>query len=990
MTSASSEPTIAQRLAIAVITPLVLVLVVGVALGAQILRLVDTQRWLDHTDAVVAKLEELETSVAEQEATFRGFMLTNDHRAFPPPDDSVTDLTHEIAQLVADNAPQVARAQGLARRYAEWRAATLAARAGQVDAKSAESLSDRVHRMTEIKAQAAAMVRVELDLRHERNAAAESAVTTTEVVLVALVFGAGALLAFLARRQLGDITKTYGAALTRERDARVAVEATEWVRKEQIQLAEALQGDLTTAEIGRRTLGALVRATGATVGAFYAVDGQTLRREAAFALDPEGEGAGATLERGEGLVGQAAVDLRVVHLEDVPADYFDVTSGTGAQAPAELLVVPAVVDGAATAVVELGFLRAAHPHARELLERVAGFVATTTRVAAYRHRLNELLAETQQQADALQRQQEQLRVTNEELEEQTRALHGAHADLERQQVELEEANANLEQQAGRLEEQREHLVAAQGRLTEKATELERTSQYKSEFVANMSHELRTPLNSSLILARLLADNKEGSLTPEQVKFAETIYAAGNDLLALINDILDLAKIEAGKLDVRPTKVAVRPVVEGLERAFKPIAAAANVALHMRVDDDVPVTLFTDVQRLEQILRNLLSNALKFTSEGEVTLDVRRDGDHALFVVRDTGIGIPAEHQTTVFDAFQQVDGAATRKRGGTGLGLSISRDLARLLGGSIRLESEVGRGSTFALRLPIDMLARSADGHGGRHPADAPAAPPAAAPPPSRSPAREAAQALPDDRGDLGTSTRILLVVEDDLRFAQILYDLAHELDFKCVVATTADEAMDLAIGLPISGVVLDLNLPDHPGLAVLDRLKRSSAKRHVPVHVISVEDDPRPGLEMGAIGHLKKPATRDDVTRALRRLETTFVRPASVACSSSRTTRRSATRCCSSSRATASRRSAPRAWRRRSRCSRRRRSTASSPISVCPASRATRCFKRWRPTHASRSRPSSSTRGASSRRRTSSASAVCPMRSSSRARARPSGSSTR
>ncbi len=487
------------------------------------------------------------------------------------------------------------------------------------------------------------------------------------------------------------------------------------------------------------------------------------------------------LRPGDGLLGQAARANRPLHVTDVPAGYLPVASSLGRGTPQELLVAPASVDGVVHALVELGFLRAVGPADEDLLGRVSQSLAVAVRSSKDRTRLEELLEETQRQAEELQTQQEELRVNNEELEEQAHALKESQARLESQQTELEQTNTQLEEQGQLLERQKDGLAASQAILTERAAELERANLYKSEFLANMSHELRTPLNSSLILSKLLADNKAGNLTDEQVKFAQTISSAGQDLLALINDILDLSKIEAGKVDVSPEPVSVARVVDSLVKTFQAGAAERRIGFSAIVEPGTPERIETDAQRLGQILKNLLSNALKFTEKGQVSLHVFSPDESAVsFAVRDTGIGIPPHQIGIIFEAFRQADGSTHRKYGGTGLGLSISRDLARLLGGDITVESTPSEGSQFTLTLPRvyqGQPAAAAERRVGT-PAHTMVATPVAPPPDAGAYALSASLspiAMDDDRDRLTPGARRILVVEDDPRFAAILRDLARE-----------------------------------------------------------------------------------------------------------------------------------------------------------------------------------------------------------------------
>ena len=512
----------------------------------------------------------------------------------------------------------------------------------------------------------------------------------------------------------------------------------------------------------------------------------------------------------------------------------------------------------------------------ELLELIAGNIGTSIEAARYRQRLQEVLAETQQLNEELQVQQEELKTANEELEEQSRILKESQAHLETQQVELEQTNEQLAEQAEVLAEQRDamdlkntELNQAQIQLEERAVELQRSSKYKSEFLANMSHELRTPLNSSLILAKLLAENPEENLTAEQVQFAESIYSAGNDLLNLINDILDISKVEAGKLEIRPENTSVARLVDGLHGLFQPLATDKQLDFRVDMQDGAPLMLFTDRQRLEQVLKNLLSNAVKFTQSGSVSLSVATaPNDGIAFSIRDSGIGIEVDQHESIFEAFRQADGTTNRRYGGTGLGLSISRDLAALLGGSISVTSTPGQGSVFTLVLPQQYV----------EPGEVPVEPMRAVPvaavssvsPPMLSPlvAEVDIPRFDDDRNKGPFTKRCILVVEDEPNFAHILYDLAHELGYQCLVAHGADEGYDLAKAFIPDAILLDMRLPDHSGLSVLQRLKEHAETRHIPVHVISVEDRVEAAMHMGAIGYVVKPTTREELKDVFARLE--------------------------------------------------------------------------------------------------------------------------
>lgn len=635
-----------------------------------------------------------------------------------------------------------------------------------------------------------------------------------------------------------------------------------WITTGLSGLSLRLRGDHRLDEIGKRALEYLAQYLNASVGAGYVVNGgHELELFGGYALPPER--LAQKISPAEGLVGQAASSRRLLHLRDVPAGHFEISSATGRSNPAELVLAPAMQNERVYAVIELGFNHPVGQSERSLLEGASEMLASAIRAGLDRTRLESLLAETQRQSEELQTQQEELRVSNEELEQQSRILQESQARMEVQQTELQQANASLESQT-------EQLLRVQGALTDKARLLSQASQYKSEFLANMSHELRTPLNSTLILAKLLADNKPGNLSPEQVKYAQTIHAAGSDLLALINDILDLAKIEAGQATVEVEEVAIVPTLQRLLDPLRPIAQEKRLALDLDIAADAPASLHTDPQRLGQVIKNLLSNALKFTERGSVTLKVARAPRNMLsFAVQDTGIGVAAEQQELIFEAFRQADGSTHRKHGGTGLGLSISRDLAKLLGGTLSLVSTPGQGSVFTLLLPLRLEAG---------PAARAALPPAYAPVPAAAPlalepeseAQAEAEAEPQ-RGD----GRTLLVIEDDERFAAILGDLAREMGFGCLAAHTATDGLALAARRRPDAIVLDINLPDFSGLGVLDQLKRNPHTRHIPVHIVSVADYAQEAMGRGAVGYALKPVKREELVQALQRLEAKFTQDA-------------------------------------------------------------------------------------------------------------------
>jgi signal transduction histidine kinase/DNA-binding response OmpR family regulator len=632
-------------------------------------------------------------------------------------------------------------------------------------------------------------------------------------------------------------------------------------------------GDQPTDQLGDNILSHLCRYLDAHAGAVFIRDRDSSYRRVSTYGVPSSADVPTRFVRGEGLLGQVAVEARSFMIQDVPDGYLAFGSALGRGKPKQLVLTPGTVDGLANSVVELGFQHPLNPDALTLLDQMSEAIGVAVRSANYRVELQNLLEETQRQAEELQAQGEELRVSNEELEEQSRALKESQSRLEQQQAELEQTNSQLEEQASQLEIQRDDLERANEVVQLKAQELEQASRYKSDFLANMSHELRTPLNSLLILAKLLADNSEDTLTEEQVRYAQTIQSSGNDLLTLINDILDLSKIEAGHMEIKPESVVLTRLVKDLSDLFSPLAEKKELEFRIEIGPECPPSIETDGQRLEQVLRNLLSNAVKFTDQGKVELTIQRAPNAQIALcVLDTGIGIPEDHQKAVFEPFRQADGTISRKYGGTGLGLSISRELVRLLGGALTLRSAQGQGSTFVVTIPqIYSPSRIQPKTEALPKAEsvsiAPAGPMASAPETDR--VAQPRRSVEDDRDRLSGGKRVLLVIEDDESFARILKDLSHEMEFECLIAGGAVEALSMAKEFLPNAVVLDVGLPDHSGLWVLDQLKRDIRTRHVPVHVVSASDNAETALSLGAIGYLLKPVNRDELAEVLKRLET-------------------------------------------------------------------------------------------------------------------------
>ncbi len=814
---------------------------------------VDNAQRVTHTLRLVEQLQALLSTMKDAETGQRGYLLTGEESYLEPYTNARAALAGELSkarELVVTDAPQQQRLQVLeqlsADKMAELAQTVLLRRKGDTAGALAMVHTDRgreiMDRIRSVVADMTAEERRTLAVRQDDwlNGARASSWTT--------LGGSVLLLGFIV-----------AAAMRSSREFR-ARQIEAWIRTGYIGLTERIQGEQRLETLGVQVLEYLARYMDAQAGALYLAQDGYFRRCASYALangdDPE------IVRPGNGLLGQAAKENRPLHVRNVPDGYL-VASSLGSGKPVELLVAPAGVDGHVNAVIELGFFRHLENADRELLGRMAESLGIAIRSSKDRTRLEELLEETQRQGEELQTQQEELRVNNEELEVQANSLKESQIQLQNQQAELEQTNSQLEEQAQLLGQQRDELSRAQAILIERATELERANQYKSEFLANMSHELRTPLNSALILAKILSDNKGGNLTQDQVRFARTITSAGNDLLAIINDVLDLSKVEAGKVELAAEPIDVPAMVEQLTRSFQPLAQQKKLGFSTLLEDSAPRRLMTDPQRLGQILRNLLSNAIKFTEHGEVSLRITAvTGEQIAFAVHDSGIGVSEHQQGIIFEAFRQADGSTHRKYGGTGLGLTISRDLARLLGGDITVRSHPGEGSVFTLTLPMTFTGTPDNVRRQQSPVAAPIV---------SHPSPPSAGTIEDDRERLKPDSRLVLVIEDDTAFAAILQDIAHQMGFQCVVTHSAADGVAAATVYRPKAILLDMNLPDLSGLGVLEQLKRNSQTRHIPVHIVSVADHSHEALLMGAVGYALKPVQREQLVEALERLESKF-----------------------------------------------------------------------------------------------------------------------
>ncbi|TFW05571.1 response regulator [Oxalobacteraceae bacterium OM1] len=683
-----------------------------------------------------------------------------------------------------------------------------------------------------------------------------------------------------ARGEVADLKDNINEMIRNLKETTQKNAQQDWLKTNLARFTRLLQGQRDLSAVTTLILSELAPLVSAHHGVFYMMDSQDhdarLRMIASYGYRSSRK-LPTSFRPGEGLVGQCALEKQRIWLTNVPRDYIQVSSGLGAAPPTNIVVLPILFEQQVKAVIEIASLDRFTETHLWFLDQLMESIGVVLNTIEANSRTESLLTQSQSLAQELQQ-------TNLELAEKARLLSDQNIEVERKNREVEQAKMALE---------------------EKATQLALSSKYKSEFLANMSHELRTPLNSLLILAQQLSDNPEGNLSERQVEFAKTIYGSGSDLLTLINDILDLSKIESGTVTLEVSEYRFRTLSGYVERTFRHMAEAKQLDFSVMLNDDLPVAMMTDTTRLQQILKNLLSNAFKFTSHGGVSLRIGmaragwspehpnlNQSDAVLaFSVTDTGVGIPSDKLQLIFEAFQQADGSTARKYGGTGLGLSISRELARLLGGEIRVESAVGVGSTFTLYLPynrVGFVNYDLPPILAEKPADVPristsvvfadAVETVNGDELHRSQLRVEAPLIPyesahDDRALIAPGDPSVLIVEDDPRFASVLLDHAREKNFKGIVTHQGDSALTLARDYLPAAILLDIDLPDIDGFTVLDRLKRDPGTRHIPVHVMTNLRERERALRQGAISFLHKPVNRERLQEEFSRIQQFLIR---------------------------------------------------------------------------------------------------------------------
>jgi signal transduction histidine kinase/DNA-binding response OmpR family regulator/CHASE3 domain sensor protein len=927
-----SRPALLRNLQIGFGLSLLILIITSVASYSSIRNLMDSSQWVDHTDSVLIRIDRVQSLFRNAESGQRGYLLTGDTtylRALNGAEEEINILVDSLDEMTADNPRQGANLTKLREVYS--------IPLQQLERMVEQKTSDNIFNLRDIDRGRDSMrvVRQILqrmtDEEHRLMAERVASVRRYSMYTPALIIAA-ALLSILitlffyrrvhqdfqVRQQLYNELQEKDAEIRRRIDiirgiadriaagqyeTRVSDEQMdslgglsgslnkmaesldysfgllsdkEWLQAGIARLNEQMVGETDMKALLSKVITHVAEYSGSVVGALYVKDYMTgkLNLGGSYAL---ANGDRVSIKPGEGLVGQVALDGKRKLLTDIQAGDWVVSLSSGELRPRAIAAFPILFENKVSGVIEVGTLESYSNRVREFFSSIGDGIGIAVHSIESRLRLQELLEETQAQTEELQSQHSELESLNLELEVQAEKLQVSEEELKVQQEELMQTNQELEERSRTLEEKNQLILIRNLDIQKKAEELTLTTKYKSEFMANMSHELRTPLNSVLLLSRLLAENSGKNLSEEQTEYARVIQNSGQGLLQLIDEILDLSRIESGKLQLEAGLVPVEEVLNDMKMLFGPLAKDKNLDLHIIMDEGVPAQLETDKMRLEQILKNLLSNALKFTHKGSVTLQVRTSAtrkNFIEFVVKDTGIGIPEDKHQLIFEAFQQADGSTRRKYGGTGLGLSISRELSRLLGGEIWLESIPDDGSVFKVSIPQFKMEeaalepvspdepRAVAGHTRKAHIDVLTL--------SETPAE-----IPDDRADLRAGDKVLLIVEDDIFFAQSLLDFARKKGYKGVVAVSGDAAIRMARQYRPMGILLDIQLPVKNGWEVMEELKKDPQTRPIPVHIISSFEAKNESLKKGAVNFMSKAMAFENMDNVFEKIESLLNRSA-------------------------------------------------------------------------------------------------------------------
>ncbi|RZJ67476.1 MAG: response regulator [Flavobacterium sp.] len=659
---------------------------------------------------------------------------------------------------------------------------------------------------------------------------------------------------------LGSVSVSLNAMALGLDESFTALSDKEWLQTGVANLNNVMLGEKTPQQLAKDVIEFMSEYTSSNAGVIYLIQGDELFATAGYNYisDQKRE----RLQVGQGLVGQSVSSGKMLEIKAETSESVKISFALGEMKPLHIVALP-LIDNAVEGAIELASVRQYSERELEFVSSVSNNIGIAIKAAQNRTRVQELLEETQTQSEELRAQHTELEGMNAELEAQTEKLQASEEELKVQQEELQQTNEELAERSVLLEERNTEIQ-------KKSEDLERTTRYKSEFLANMSHELRTPLNSILLLSRLLSENNDKNLSGEQMEFARVINSSGNGLLGLIDEILDLSKIEAGKMELEFTEVSIKEITENLRGLFAEVAKEKKIAFEI-VTTDAPLIIKTDKMRLEQILKNLISNAIKFTAKGSVTLEVRKhpDSDKQVeFIVKDTGIGIAPEKQLLIFEAFQQADGSTKRKYGGTGLGLSISRELSKLLRGTLSLNSKINDGSEFTLLLPVSASAPAIVSLPSYVTEDKKEIAQPIATPNSEYISASMPDDIPDDRDSISETDKTILIVEDDTNFAKSLLEFTRQRGYKGVVSVRGDHALNLALAYKPVGVLLDIQLPIKSGWEVMEELKTNSLTRHIPVHIMSSHKLKQESLLKGAVNFLDKPAAYEKIPEVFERIE--------------------------------------------------------------------------------------------------------------------------
>jgi signal transduction histidine kinase/CheY-like chemotaxis protein/CHASE3 domain sensor protein len=902
---------------------MLILIVSSVASFLSISNLLESTKWVNHTQEVIYNLNEGRSVMVEAQSGMRGYLVTGREDfldRFSSAEEDMDRYIQELEVLTSDNKDQQVTLQKIKPLKAEFfdylRVRVLEKKAGR---PTMASDLDAGRRITgAIRSELKTMENREQELLKERMRSSENygqyssiliVVAALLALLISVVFFVRILRDYNERvklqqqlqkseRETAERIRVISGVASKiaEGDYNVRVDDSEsdalgvvgeslnnmakaldtsftslsdkeWLQTGIAELNKVMIGEKTPEQLTKDVIEHIAGYTRSNAGVIYLPEGEALYPAGSYSYIPSKRRE--RIRFGEGLTGQAAVSGIILEMKDLAQEDISISYALGEVKPTHIVALP-LMDDKLAGVAELASVQGYTSLDLEYLNAAAHNIAIAISTAQNRKRVQELLEETESQSEELRVQHSEMESINAELETQTEKLQASEEELRVQQEELQQTNEELAERSVLLEERNMEIQ-------KKSEDLELTTRYKSEFLANMSHELRTPLNSILLLSRLLSENNDENMNDEQIEFAKVIQSSGNGLLGLIDEILDLSKIEAGKMDLEFMDISMNEITDNLKDLFTEVSKQKGIEFRIAADD-APLVIRTDKMRLEQILKNLISNAIKFTSNGSVTLEItKKQGNDRLvcFMVKDTGIGIPPEKQPLIFEAFQQADGSTKRKYGGTGLGLSISRELSKLLKGEISLKSAVNEGSEFTLCIPVMGSApvqhnesRTEDKVSVEDTREAAARQEKADEENSKFISPMIPEDVPDDRESIAENDKVILIVEDDVNFAKSLLDFTRKRGYKGIISVRGDKALDLALLFRPVGVLLDIQLPIKSGWEVMEELKGNSQTKHIPVHIMSSHKMKQESLLKGAVNFLDKPVAYEQMPEVFRRIE--------------------------------------------------------------------------------------------------------------------------